>query len=179
MEELDSNWISEYEKKELSYDNLYETKLDKIKIFSLYINSNCILDKVKRDDIFLKKTNLLPKKDLINLIKNKKKDDGLNYKLISLLSYNIDLKPNEINVYLNDLSKFEFYENIRELKDIEFKNTIKMFQDLNCIFFVFYEISKTHLKGNKTKKIYMNFSKTNHRKTKKNNLKDKQEIKQP
>ena len=175
MEELDTNWVSEYENNEIKYNKLYENSNNKIKIFSLYINSHCVLDKVKRDIINLDQSNLLSKKQLLHLIKSKKIDDGLNYKLISLLSFNVDLKPNEINLYLDERKKFNFYQNHRELTDINFKDTIIMFQDLNCLFFIYFETSAKKLYPNKTKKIYFNTSK---RKTKKNNLKEKQEINQ-
>ena len=48
----------------------------------VYINNEFILDKVKEDYITLKTPNCITKKELIKIIKNKKVDDNIAYKLI-------------------------------------------------------------------------------------------------
>lgn len=173
MEELDNEWISDFEKKEEMYEQFYPKKVEKIRIYSLYVNTNCILDKVKEDVVESIQNNCLTKRELINLLREKKHDDGINYKLISILKYNVDLKPEEIKKYLYDYDKYGFIDSMKELKDIYFYETIPIFEDLNSIFLIYYEFNKK-LKQNKTKKVYLNHQNTkSHRKTKRKQLKEK------
>ena len=72
MEELDDNWIKEFENQEKVYDQFYPNKVDKIKIYSLYVNKECVLDKVKEINYNLDIPNVLKKLDLLRIIKEKK-----------------------------------------------------------------------------------------------------------
>jgi len=109
---------------------------------------------------------------LIRIIKERKQDDGVKYKLISLIKHNVDLKPEEIKGYVLNNKEYKFIDNLRELRDINFYDTIGMFEDLNSIFLVYYEFNEK-LKQNKTKKIYFNHSNhSSHRKTKRKQLKE-------
>ena len=172
MEELETGWINEFENKEKVYERFYQDKVTAIKVFSLYVNKNCVLDKVKEDKYTLQNDNLLKKIELLNLIKKKKKDEGINYKLISLIKHNIDLKPSEIKGYVLEEKEYRFLDYLRELKDISFHDTIEMFDDLNSIFLVYYEYTEK-FNQNKTKKVYFNTSNhSRHKKTKRKALKD-------
>lgn len=172
MEELEVDWINKFEDEEKVYEKFYPDKVNSIKIFSLYVNKDCILDKVKETDYDLLNENILKKIELVRLIKERKKDDGVNYKLISLIKYNVDLKPEEIKGYVLNKKEYKFIDSLRELRDINFYDTIGMFEDLNSIFLVYYEFNEK-LKQNKTKKIYFNHSNhSSHRKTKRKQLKE-------
>lgn len=172
MEELEVDWINKFEDEEKVYEKFYPDKVNSIKIFSLYVNKDCILDKVKETDYDLLNENILKKIELVRLIKERKKDDGVNYKLISLIKHNVDLKPEEIKGYVLNKKEYKFIDNLRELRDINFYDTIGMFEDLNSIFLVYYEFNEK-LKQNKTKKIYFNHSNhSSHRKTKRKQLKE-------
>ena len=61
MEELETGWINEFENKEKVYERFYQDKVTAIKVFSLYVNKNCVLDKVKEDKYTLQNDNLLKK----------------------------------------------------------------------------------------------------------------------
>ena len=172
MEELEVDWINKFEDEEKVYEKFYPDKVESIKIFSLYVNKECILDKVKETNYDLVNENILRKIELIRLIKERKQDDGVKYKLISLIKHNVDLKPEEIKGYVLNNKEYKFIDNLRELRDINFYDTIGMFEDLNSIFLVYYEFNEK-LKQNKTKKIYFNHSNhSSHRKTKRKQLKE-------
>lgn len=172
MEELEVDWINKFEDEEKVYEKFYPDKVKSIKIFSLYVNKECILDKVKETNYDLVNENILRKIELIRLIKERKQDDGVKYKLISLIKHNVDLKPEEIKGYVLNNKEYKFIDNLRELRDINFYDTIGMFEDLNSIFLVYYEFNEK-LKQNKTKKIYFNHSNhSSHRKTKRKQLKE-------
>ena len=95
---------------------------------------------------------------------------------MSILKYNITLDANDIKNFLltPDLSSYnEMFLTInKHIDTIFFEKTITMFQDLNNIYFIFYE--KTTNNKNRdlnsiTKKIYLDIisNKTNNKKYKK------------
>lgn len=172
MEELDVDWIDNFEEEEKIYEKFYPDKVKSIKIFSMYVNKNCILDKVKESSYELQNENILRKIELVKIIKEKKNDDGVKYKLISLIKHNVDLKPEDIKNYILNKKDYLFVDTLRELKDINFYDTIGMFEDLNSIFLIYYEFNEK-LKHNKTKRIYFNHGNhSSHRKTKRKRLKE-------
>ena len=56
-----------------------------------------------------------------------------------------------------------FIDSISSIDDINFDQTISMFEDLNSLFFVFVESNND--KKNQTKRIFLH---SNHKKTKRN-----------
>ena len=172
MEELDVDWIHDFEEEEKVYEKFYPDKVKSIKIFSMYVNKDCILDKVKESTYELQNENILRKIELVKIIKEKKNDDGVKYKLISLIKHNVDLKPEEIKNYILNKKDYLFVDALRELRDINFYDTIGIFEDLNSIFLIYYEFNEK-LKHNKTKRIYFNHGNhSSHRKTKRKRLKE-------
>ena len=84
----------------------------------------------------------------------------------------MDLKPEEIKNYILNKKEYLFIDKLRELRDINFYDTIGMFEDLNSIFLIYYEFNEK-LKQNKTKKIIFNHrNHTGHRKTKRKQFKE-------
>lgn len=174
-EELDNAWIDEFEKKESKYQQFYPREVKKINVYILYVNINCILDKVKKNEIELSKNNCLTQNELLKLLREKKYDDGISYKLISIIKHNVDLKTAEINKYLYNDDKYNFINTFKNLDDIYFNETIPIFEDLNSIYLIYYENNKA--KQNKTKKIYIGNNSKQVRNTRKNNLKKHRIIK--
>ncbi len=67
-EEFDNEWIENFEKESI----FYPQKVEKIRVYILYINTNCILDKVIKNEIHLSKENCLTQQELVNLLRKKK-----------------------------------------------------------------------------------------------------------
>ena len=102
----------------------------------------------------------------------------MNYKINSLLRYNIDLDPSEINDFLNDnITDMRFIKSEKYLNDIHYEETIHMFQDLNALFFIFKE--EAPKLNNSTKRIALGSTKAKNktkRNTNKKNLKIYKEL---
>tara|TARA_B110001450_G_C17542524_1_gene449219 strand:+ start:362 stop:868 length:507 start_codon:yes stop_codon:yes gene_type:complete len=166
--EIETDWIKDFEENENSYNVFYKSQVDKIKIFSIYINPQRVIEKIKQREFNLN-TNVISKYEIARIIKEHKTDEKISYKLISLLSYNNTLNPEYIKECIyNDVNP-DYLTIHKTLNDITFDNSIKMFQDLSSLFLIFYELPKT-LNKNNTKKIYLHS--TSHRKTKRNRLKE-------
>ena len=160
--ELDNEWIENYEKEEIVYNDFYKDDVKYVKLYFLLINKNLILDNIYEENFLLEEKNILKKNQLVSLI-NKYKENK-NIKLISLLKYNINIDSDNVVDYLNQETKTNmFMDSISSIDDINFDQTISMFEDLNSLFFVFVESNND--KKNQTKRIFLH---SNHKKTKRN-----------
>ena len=134
-----------------------EEFISPVKIYSVYINNKRELNKTDVNTVNLK-NNCLPKKDLIDILTRAKYFENKHYKLLNILSYNIDLNKEELNNYVDFLNKKkEVYlhdnevtvedDNIKEynflknlpLSDLIFKNSISYLKNLNSIYLIYYE----------------------------------------
>ena len=165
MEELDNNWIRNYEIKELDYNDFYKDDVKYIKIYTLLINKGLILENISEENFILEDCNILKKYELIFLI-NKYKNSRKKTKLLSILKYNIDLDSDSVFDYLKkDTENTLFLQSIKSINDISFDPTIAMFEDLNSLFFIFVETNDVVQKS-QTKRIVLH---SNQKKTKKKN----------
>ena len=166
--ELDNNWINDYELKEINYNDFYKDDIKYIKIYYLLINRKLTLENIYEENFFLESKNKLKKHELISIV-NKYKEVNIKsnkkIKLLSLLKYNIDIDSDEVVNYLkNDTEDTVFLDSLKNLNDIDFKQSISMFEDLNSLFCVFIESNET---SNQTKRIVLH---SKNKKTKKNKV---------
>ena len=166
-EELDTDWINNFEIAEKDYDGFYKEPISYIKAYYLFVNNANEIHKVKRENIFLQENSLLSKETLISMIKKNQIDENHKYNLVSLLKYNITLEPEHIQQFLSSNNENNYIQPLTTISDINYDHSINIFQDLNSIYLIFHEFKKK-LNHSNTKKIYF---KNNNRKTKKRNLK--------
>ena len=164
----DITWIKKYKEENNKYKDFYKEKVVSVKLYFVYINSDKYIRKISNTLFYLENTGIINKDNIISLIKQKQLYNNKKYKLHFLYKFNIDIDTEEIehfvketnstNMYSNKFFKLESYVN-----DIEFKDTINIFQDLNAMYFIFHEVNNiSNLK-------YINYEQT--RKNKKNNNK--------
>ena len=109
----------------------------------------------------------MSKERLLYLLKTNIKRENKKYGLLSILQYNINLKPEEITNYIEDSSNYNFLNTKREINDILWEDTINIFQDINKLYIVFYEKKITN---KNTKKVYIKHkNKTKEEKNKQKN----------
>ena len=145
--DIDDTWLIEFKKNEKIYDEFYKDKVEQIKLFYLYVSSSNILESIKKDSITLDADGTLKKEKIISLIIQNQFYNTIKYKLLSLLRFNINLNPEEINDFVHN---------------IKYSDTITIFQDLNCLYFIFYEEKANHNNNNNN-----NHNNNNHNNTKK------------
>jgi len=172
---LESCWIEEFKEVERVYNEFYKEPVTSINIYLLYVNKENELDHIHRDKCFLNENGLLKRESIISCIKRYQLLFSIQYKLLALLKYNIDLEPTEIKDFTAEdfsLSNKRFIHSEKYLENIHFKDSIHMFQDLNALFFIFYEEKpKTH----STKRVTLSAS--SHHKTKRNNHNNRKNLK--
>ena len=151
-EVIDEDWITQIEQEEKEYNSFYKEENEVIEMVYIYINNENKIYYVKKENILLE-NKILDKTKLLFLLKNNKKHNNKNHKLISILQYNIDLSPEELAVYLKNDDDYNFLSIKSSLTELKWDDTINLFKDLNSLHIIYYEDSKK-TRAN-TKKIYI------------------------
>ena len=169
IDNLDESWLKEFELSENDYKNFYADEITLNPIHLIYISDKSI-EKIKEDKIILQTPGILQKEELMSIIKHNMLSNNKKYSLMSILKFNINLEPANLQTFLRTNDKNignMFLQSIKNIDNIKFDKTISMFHDINDIFILFNE----KLKGetNKfTKKSCIHYNK----KTKRNVFKD-------
>jgi hypothetical protein len=149
---VSENLIKMFKNYKSYFNNLTNQDVQRVKIRFFYVNLQNEIDTKVSDEIDLN-NGILTKERLLHLIKNNRILDGFKYRLISLLKYNIDVSSEEIEkfIYLPTESD-KYLKDEKYLYDIQFNKTIKFFQDVNALYFVFKQIDNVN-RNSLTKKI--------------------------
>ena len=176
-DELNDDWIINFEETDKLYKDFYKDNLDYINIDFIYINDDNEIEKIKQDTFLLSQQNSITRDELIGLLKRNSIDNDKRYSLLSILKYNITLDADDIKNFLltPDLSSYneKFLTINKHIDTIFFEKTITMFQDLNNVYFMFYEKTKDGKirdLNSITKKIYLDII-SNKKDNKKDNKK--------
>ena len=150
----DLNWINLYVKNEELYEIFYSKSTNFFNCIFIYISKKDIhLIKKEKIDI---NNNIFEKKNLIHII-NKNKN---NHKLVGMLQYNFNLKNDDVELFIENSTNFNFLKKYKKIQNIYWDKTIPLFQSLNTLYLLFLE----NPTDNKTKKMrikHMNKTKKN------------------
>ena len=171
--ELNDEWINNFEKTDVLYQDFYKDNLYYVNLKFIYINRENEIDKIKQEKFLMSKPNFISREEILQILKESSIDNLKRYSLLSILKYNILLDADEIKKFLLlDDEERRYLKIIKNIDAIKFDKTISMFHDLNDLILVFYEKSNELKKSdpNKiTKKIYL---RSNKKKTIKKRYKD-------
>jgi hypothetical protein len=158
---IDASWIDDFEKDDKYYSRFYKEDVSYIKTQCIYVNNKNEIQCVKQDKYSMKMSNQLTKEELFNILIKNSYNNNKRYTLLSILKYNIDLEPTNVKLFLQKkFDKNHFLTQHTNIDSISFNKTIRMFKDLNHIFFIFCEKEDRH---SKTKRVF--FHSSPHRKT--------------
>jgi len=172
--DLDTKWIEEFESVDNNYKTFYTEDIMHIKFHYVYVNKENNIDKVKEETVLLRTPNYISREELIGILKKNNKISGVNYTVLSILKYNIDIEPADVAYYIkNNMDQDETHDFLKSVKNIDaipLNKSISMFQDLNDIIIIFYEKSvndKTQdsREHTQTKRIYIKTIRANKRRT--------------
>lgn len=139
------------------YDN---DSVDKIFIYFFYANSENEIYDIKKREEFIEDGKISRERQLY-LIKSNQFNLNNQHKLVSISYTNFNISYEDIENFVNNNLENDFFKKVDILDDIRFNPSLYLFTKMNCIFYIFKEIS---IKNNTTKKIIFN---TNHSKTRK------------
>jgi hypothetical protein len=149
--DIDITRIEEIEKEDEPYDGFYPEEIDIINIFFVYVDKFNKIIFIKNDNILIENS-CLSKLDLSVILKKNRKHNNIIYTPLSILKYNIDLDPNEVNGYLKYTDDYNFLTVEKNIQNIKWNDSIALFKDLNSLHVIFYESVKKN-KKNQTKRI--------------------------
>lgn len=154
-ENIDTSWVDDFKTQELHYNHFYKEPITSIKLYVLYANKEKELIKIEKKRCLLDTKGWLHQDRLIAIIKDFKTHAGVQYKLHSLLRYNIDLSPDEVTDFINNTSMpSRFLTSEKYLTDLHYNDSIQMFQNLNALYFLYIaEATTTSPKAHHTKRI--------------------------
>ena len=114
----------------------------------MIINSNNEIGHVRKENYILENSNV-SKENLLYLLRINSIFEKTKYSLLSVHKYNIDLKPDDVLKYLKEPINFSFMEKTN-IRDLIWKDSISLFQDLNCLYVIYRDRNKV---SSCTKKI--------------------------
>jgi len=178
---LNTDWINEFEINDNIYKYFYKTNIKNVNINNIYINNNREIIYINKSRYELKSINILLKEELIEIIKKNIQINDNLFKIFSIKYFNFDLDEENISTFINlDVNNinnlnndYNYFNGISTLENIKINNTIKMFEKLNTIY-LFYVLDNPNANPNantkpkthsNTKKIYLNNTLNNNRKT--------------
>ena len=152
--QLDEEWINNFENIEKQYDMFYKIKPTNIEIIYIYVDSDKEIEFIKKEDMILNNEAKILKSNLIYLINSNKIICEKKYKLLNVLKYNFTIEPIEIlNNFKNLDNNNNYLHNITTIDDICFKDTIELFNELNTLYIIYADEKKIK---QTTKKIFFN-----------------------
>ena len=180
-EKLNDDWIKDFECIDNKYKDLYNSDVFFIHLHFIYINKENCIENITEHKFFMSTPNYISRDELLGLIKRNYIKSEIRYILLSILKYNFKISSNNVTKYLHsdEYNNDEFLVPIKNIDTIKFEETIPIFQDLNDLFFVFYEKGNVTHEINKltsdftsypiknhsiTKRVFL-MNKKNHRKT--------------
>jgi hypothetical protein len=157
-DKLDDNWIIDFENKDKLYQDFYKDDNYFTNINFIYVNQENEIEKIISENFIMSTPNYITREEIIGILKKKSFncENNKKYTLLSLLKYNISLNVEDVTTFLkvNSYSD-DFLISIKNIDTIKFDKTINMFQDLNDLFFIFYEKSDKKEIKNITKRVYL------------------------
>jgi len=161
---LSTTWITEFEYNDTDYEQFYKTKPECIKLIMLYVDRSNTIIHIKKQNLNIV-DNILDRNKLLPLIERNMNYNENEYRPISILQYNINLDPENVKHFLQNPETYNFLTAKNSIESLHWDDTIKLFEDMNSLYIIFYEKWYTNNKG--TRKVYIRSSKKAKRQTKK------------
>jgi hypothetical protein len=160
IEDLDYTWIQDFENLDKEYKNYYTEELQFIKIHSLYLDKDNGIEKIKEEKFLLNQPGTLQKEELLGIIKHNSFSNEFKYSLLSILKFNINILPQNLNTFLRNKNEnigSLFLQSIKNIDSIKFEKSISLFHDINEIIIIFYQpINKISLASSFSQINYIN-----------------------
>ncbi len=183
---LDISWINEQSRIQNIHQNYFKEPMEYINAYYLFINKNSYIDNIKCDKL---PVNLEPNKkyhhispaNILKIIQTNK--TTTQYKLKEILTYIIDINPEDIQSYVsatqldeNDSTCF-LQKHTNLVDEIKIPESIFIFHNINSAYFIFHE-TKTETHNYTYKSILKTSSRENNANiTKKVRIQDKYHLK--
>jgi hypothetical protein len=141
---MDTTWIQEYDSLQSISTTPLRELMKSIGAYFVYINPNDYIENILFETIDLEfdidsKFSIITKEAVLKIIQSKKRVLDLKYKLVDILSFVIDIEPENIQSFnKTDLDDSRtFLKNVPIFNDIHIDKSIFVFHNINSLFFFF------------------------------------------
>jgi len=171
IDDLDSSWIEKEQKMGASNTNYIREPIVEIQLFFIYMNSGLEIEYVSKDSESIdSNAGCISKERLLQMIQTKRHHNNKKYRLDDLLSFQIDLEPENIQSF-SELDSFDdisrsFFKSVPIFDEVICIPSIFIFHDIASLFFMFNEVDTS------VKKSILRSSLDSHRVTKKVRIMD-------
>jgi ABC-type lipoprotein export system ATPase subunit len=151
-EDLDISWIAQQERFQNIQNNYRREPMESIDLYFIYLNKNEYIDKILNEKfVFDSSITSIKSDQLLKIIQDKKIQTPFSkYKLIDILTFFVDLEPENIQSYSNientESTYSHFFKVLNIPNEIQIPQSIFIFHNINSIYFIFqeYELVKKH-----------------------------------
>jgi len=140
--DLDTSWIEKEEKLFSVESNYIQSPMNSINCYFIYIGSDLSIQKIIKEEEVLTLLNMndygISNERILQIIQSKRfLNNGIKYKMISLLKYHVDLSPDKIRDYCYNDIPSDFFKEISFLNNIVIESSIFIFHSINSLYFLF------------------------------------------
>ena len=157
--ELNDDWINNFEKTDKLYQDFYKDDLYYINLKIVYVNRSNEIEKINQESFLMSTPNLISREEILQILKRFMNSDDRRYSLLAILKYNFKLDVSDVKDFLLYPNEYNNYLSVvKNIDAISFERTINMLQDLNDLILIFYEKSNELKEVNPntcTKKIHI------------------------
>jgi hypothetical protein len=156
--ELNDDWINNFENSDKLYQDFYKDNLYFINLKFIYLNRSNEIERIKEETFLMSQPNFISREEILEILKVTSFNNDRRYTLLSILKYNILLDTDDVKNFLLSKKERNYLTIIKNIDSISFEKTISMFQDLNNLYFIFYEKNNDVKKrdvNSVTKRIYL------------------------
>ena len=126
------------------YKKFKVKRLKDINIYLTYINIDNEIEIISRKKLYIEnRHNTITRNQLVDVIKNNQRRNNINYKLISIMVYNINVTPETLSDYIEKPEDFISLFTLSRIDSFELQSTISILKEFNAMYFFFFEVPQS------------------------------------
>jgi len=126
----------------VEYSKKFKIKRIKdINIYITYVNLENEIEIISRKKLYIEnKQNMITRNQLVDVIKSNQRRNNIQYKLMSIMVYNVNVTPETLSDYIEKPEDFISLFTLSRVDSFELQSTISMLKEFNAMYFFFFEV---------------------------------------
>jgi hypothetical protein len=131
----------------VEYSKKFKIKRIKdINIYITYVNLENEIEIISRKKLYIEnKQNMITRNQLVDVIKSNQRRNNIQYKLMSIMVYNVNVTPETLSDYIEKPEDFISLFTLSRVDSFELQSTISILKEFNAMYFFFFEVSQPTL----------------------------------
>jgi hypothetical protein len=125
----------------VEYSKKFKVKRIKdINIYITYVNLENEIEIISRKKLYIEnKQNMVTRNQLVDVIKSHQRRNNIQYKLMSIMVYNVNVTPETLSDYIEKPEDFISLFTLSRVDSFELQSTISILKEFNAMYFFFFE----------------------------------------